>query len=364
MAKRKLPTCMYLRGDVYYAAFRSGGRLVRKRLSRNFQTAKRLLNELLSRRDRNAFGILDNDHPWDDLCQRFLDWSQQSRRSCKNHRRDLKKFSEFCEIRSASQVTQAHVLAFRRWRLDQGVRPLTVNAQVSTIRSVLEKGVRWGLLRDNALKDLERLEVGTPGKVRRSLSIEELEAIFAESPEYLRPVWRMFITTGIRRNELQSLRFNDIDFERRCIVIRVENAKGRKSREIPLHESMVDQLAALRDAAPERKPTSKTLPGKLTHEHVFVTTANTPHKHNLLRSFYVICQRAGIEGAEPNGSVDIHSLRCSFTTLTIANGASPRAVQEILGHSTLDLTMKTYARATEGSKRRAVEALGDFYGRG
>ena len=41
----------------------------------------------------------------------------------------------------------------------------------------------------------------------------EVEAIFSHSADFLRPVWRMFMTTGIRRNELVNMRFDDIDFE-------------------------------------------------------------------------------------------------------------------------------------------------------
>ncbi len=55
--------------------------------------------------------------------------------------------------------------------------------------------------------------------------------------------------------------------------------------------------------------------------------------------------------------MDIHSLRVTFTTLAIENGASPKAVQDILGHSTLAMTMAIYAKATERSKREAIDAL-------
>ena len=55
--------------------------------------------------------------------------------------------------------------------------------------------------------------------------------------------------------------------------------------------------------------------------------------------------------------MDIHSLRVSFTSLAIANGADPKSVQDILGHSTVELTMRVYAKAMDTMKRRAVAAL-------
>ena len=63
-----------------------------------------------------------------------------------------------------------------------------------------------------------------------------------------------------------------------------------------------------------------------SHDHVFVTQANTPLKNNLMDRFYSICKRAAIQGAEPGGSVDIHSLRGTFATLAIERGGSPRAI--------------------------------------
>ena len=82
-------------------------------------------------------------------------------------------------------------------------------------------------------------------------------------------------------------------------------------------------------------------------DHVFVTEANTPLRNNLLRQFYAVCKRAGIEGGHPNGTVDIHAMRVAFITLSIENGASPKAVQEIVGHSTLEMTMNVYCKATD-----------------
>ena len=73
----------------------------------------------------------------------------------------------------------------------------------------------------------------------------------------------------------------------------------------------------------------------------------TPLRNNLLARFYAVCRRAGIHDAEPGGSVDIHALRVTFTTLSLEHGAKPKAVQEILGHSTLAMTMSVYAKATD-----------------
>ncbi|MBI3463957.1 MAG: site-specific integrase, partial [Planctomycetes bacterium] len=137
-----------------------------------------------------------------------------------------------------------------------------------------------------------------------------------------------------------------------------------RAREIPLDDETMATIAELREKAGERRPLAGHTPeltAKLaehfSREHVFVTKANTTWRHNLLVRFYAICKRAGIEGAQRGGSVDLHSLRVTFTTLAIDHGASPKAVQAILGHSTLGMTMGVYAKATERAKRDAIGAL-------
>jgi len=365
--ERKLPDGLWKRGACYYARFRHGGRVIRKRLSTDFRAACQLLNELRARADRGDFGLTDNDYPWFDLRNEFLRWAKQAVRSgtYAEYERDLDKFEAFSPIHSVRQIEPELVLRFRSWRLDTGkVTPRTINRQVGTINNVLNKGVEWGRIAANPIKGLAPLAHETKAKDRRSLTVEEVDALFAASPEYLRRVWRMFMVTGLRKSELVNLLFSDVDFERGIVTVQAANAKSGKAREIPLDDEMLSTLERLRDEAKHRRPvTGRTLKvtarqlANFTTDHVFVTQANTPWRNNLRARFYACCRKAGIADAKWSGSIDVHSLRVSFATLSIEHGASPRAVQAILGHSTLAMTMAVYAKATERSKRDAISVL-------
>ncbi|MDP6717271.1 MAG: tyrosine-type recombinase/integrase, partial [Pirellulaceae bacterium] len=301
-----------------------------------------------------------NDVAWADMKKEFLAWANQSVRNPEQYEHDIEVFESYCKVTSIQQIDQRYVLGFREWQLDRDLSPRTINKQVGTLSNMLNRGVAWRMLGRNPIADLKPLANDAPAKQRRSLDVSEVESIFDESPEYLKPVWRMFMTTGIRRGELANLTFDDIDFERGCVIVRAATAKNHKSREIPLDDAMMADLKRLRDEAAQRRPVAgKTRNGRLSHSHVFVTGANTPWRNpgNILRSFYAICRRAGVEGAEPHGSVDLHSLRVTFTTLALDYGANPKAVQAILGHSTLHLTMNVYAKATDRAKRNAVASL-------
>ena len=346
-----MPAGMVLRGRVYHADFMKDGRRIRKRLSTDFNAASDMLNELRSRADRGALELLDNRYSWDDLKEDFLTWAKQSIRRWEEYESDLKAFEGFSHVRCVSMVTPKLVDQFRQHRLTEGVTARTINRQVGTLRNMLAKGVRrFKVLASNALADVKRLPEGDPTKVRRSLTVDEVEAIFKHSRPEMVPVWRLYATTGMRKMELVSLLWSDIDFGDKSILVRASIAKGKRSRRVLLDDATLAMLVALRDQA-EHRPEGRD------REHVFVNHEGRPHNQNLLRKFYGTCKRAGIADAKRNGSVDLHSLRVTFTTLSLEGGASPKAVQTILGHATLDMTMRVYAKATDRSMRHAINAL-------
>lgn len=365
--ERKLPKGMGKRGSVYHAQFRANGRLVRKRLSGDFKTACELLTELKARANRADFGLLDNDFQLAELRVQWLKHCEQTLRpaTVTRYRADFKHLKAL-PVTKVCQITPAVILNYREQRLnaERSASPRTVNMEIGTLSAMLTWAVKQGMIGSNPIAGFKQLPNDVKRKQRRALTLAEVEALFRESPEYLKAVWRMFMVTGIRRNELVSMRFADIDFERRMVTVHGATAKNHKAREIPLDDDVLAMLQRLKDQAEHRKPVvgstakqTEQQAAAFSRDHVFVTKANTPWRNNLLTRFYSICRKAGIAGAERKGSVDIHALRVSFTTLSIDNGASPKAVQAILGHSTLHLTMGIYAKATERSKRDAVSAL-------
>lgn len=364
----KLPPGMTKRGTVYFSAFRAGGRLVRKRLSTDLSAAKEMLNDLKARADRADFGLLDNDLPLAEIRKSYTRHCEQSLRprTAKRYASNIANVLSRITARKVSQLSVEVVMEFRRDRLigEAGVSPRTVNMDVGAVSTMLNWAVDHRLIGSNPLASLKPLPADNPTKERRSLTIEEVDRLFVNSPEHLRPVWRMFMTTGMRLGELAGMRFADVDFDRGTVTVRAATAKNHRSREIPLDDEMLATIRRLRAEAPLRQPgrgntekITERIAERFSREHVFVTKAGTPWHGRLLDRFYAICKRAQIDGAEFGGNVDIHSLRVSFATLTLEHGANPKDVQAILGHSTLAMTMSVYTKATERGKRAAVSAL-------
>src|SRR5262249_16786436 len=149
-------------------------------------------------------------------------------------------------------------------------------------------------------------------------------------------------------------------------------AKGKQERRIPIEDGLWEILLRQRAAASHRQPgthqearTAARVRERFTREHVFVTTQNTPldAQGARYRAFTRCCKKAGVQMRtyDTEGRllehVDVHSLRRTFATNAIVNGADPKSVQEILGHKTLNMTMKVYAKVKAAPKRNAVAKL-------
>ena len=142
----------------------------------------------------------------------------------------------------------------------------------------------------------------------------------------------------MRKGEILTLKWENVDLESALITIDQTNSKSKKMRRIPIN-SVVRRLL---------------LEQKLKcagNEYVFLSSKGTPYKRHdsLKRAYSLALEKAGIKGLR------FHDLRHTAATRMVELGFSIVAVKEILGHSTLDMTMR-YAHPNE-SLRTALEGL-------
>src|SRR4029079_12518866 len=95
---RKMPDGMIVRGQMYYAAFRSHGKYIRKKLSTDFEAACTILRDLRARADKQEFGLTDNAYEWSALRAEYLRWKNQVCRPG-YYEADLKHFEKYQPVR-------------------------------------------------------------------------------------------------------------------------------------------------------------------------------------------------------------------------------------------------------------------------
>ena len=198
-----------------------------------------------------------------------------------------------------------------------------------------ERGLAASTYRQHraAIKFLYEVTLGLPFKVERILPPKREKRL----PEILgreevlrllrsvvslkhRVILTAMYAAGLRISEACSLAVSDIDSKR--MVIRVRQGKGAKDRYVMLSETLLHMLRKYWLAA---RPQGYLFPGKRTGSHVAPDTVT--------RSFHEAAALAGI-----TKTVRPHTLRHSFATHLLDDGAGLDVIQGLLGHSSLRTT--------------------------
>jgi integrase len=376
--KRRLPQGIRERNGVYYADIYANGRRVRKRLSTQLDVATQLLHELQARADRADFGLLDNDVPLIELKEKYLLHCRQVLRPGTVARYEFCLASIFLRLSAsrATQVTHALARVYRADRLAEGIKPRTVNMEVTVLGSMLRWAVAEGMIGSNPLAGLKALP-DEHRKAGRALTDDEVRRLLEASPPLWRDIWYTLLVTGLRRGELAALTFRDIDWEARELVVRGGVAKNHRERRVPIDSGLWDILKRQEAGRESRQPGKgrtrrirAAISARFSREHVFVSPLGVPLINDsvTLRPFLSCCEKAKVQVKTLDAEgrvvehVDVHSLRRTFATNLIANGADPKTVQELMGHATLDMTMRIYTKIHKDTKRQAMGKLS--YGQG
>jgi len=376
--EKKMPDGIRLRGGTYFADFCAGGRRIRKRLSRQLDVATELLHQLQARADRADFGLLDNDYPLDGLKDEFLRHCRQTLKPSTfiRYATCLNNVLPRLSATRAAQINLDNVRSYRDERTAAGITPRTVNVEIIVLGTMLRWAVREGKIGVNPLAGFKPLPDDHP-KEGRALADGEVKRLLDASPADLRDVWYCFLVTGLRKAELATLTFRDVDWDNRELIVRCGVAKNHRERRIPIDNGLWDILCRQEQGRKDRRPGTAQNPAlteacqeRFTRDHVFVSKANTPLDHcsALYYAFLRCCEKAGISTRTCDAEgrvvehVDIHSLRRTFATNLIVAGADPETVRQLLGHRTLEMTMKIYTKISNQTKRQALAKL--TYGQG
>jgi integrase len=161
------------------------------------------------------------------------------------------------------------------------------------------------------------------------------------------------LETGARYGELVRITWADVDFDRALLTLRATNTKSRKERSIPLLGALVAELRALQPAhaAVLGRPVRST-------DLVFRSPEGCPwpsHSVNITRMLHRLLETAEIERLDPQGKkIDVHALRHSFASRLARHGVPITHAQRLLGHSTVEMTMRVYTHLGEEQMREAI----------
>jgi integrase len=276
---------------------------------------------------------------FNDLADRYVENYQDQKCFAHLKRYLVNEYREVFGPRRLSEITYLDLETYRNQRkrtptwAGKPRTDATVNREISILQHILHKGVEWGLLETSPFNKGSRLILKENNHRLRFLTETEIEALLKECPPYLGAIVETALNTGMRRGELLSLKWEQI----RNGQIYLTKTKSNKARQIPVNDRLAEVFREVRRGNQLKSP------------YVFCDSKGRRF-YEVRRSFASARQRAGIDDFR------FHDLRHTFASHLVMNGVSLKAVQELLGHADIKMTMR-YAHLSQAHLREAVAVL-------
>lgn len=260
-----------------------------------------------------------------------------------------------------TKLTAQHVQRFLKEKLESGLSPRTVQYLRSTLHIALNQAMRWDLVQRNIVSMTDAPRV--PRFEITPLSPEQARTFLdAVKGNRLEALYTVAMAVGLRQGEALGLRWQDVDLETGVLNVRyqlqrvdkvlqlVEPKTSQSRRKIGLPRVVVD---ALREHK-LRQLRERHIAGSRWQEWglVFMSTIGTPlDASSVTRGFKKTLKDIDLPHQR------FHDLRHCCASLLLAQGIHPRVVMEILGHSTIVLTMNTYSHVMPAAQREAANSM-------
>ncbi|MFC1491018.1 tyrosine-type recombinase/integrase [Nitrospinota bacterium] len=277
-----------------------------------------------------------------ELADKYDEWAKSYKRSYRSSVKALlpQLLASFGELRIV-EITPDKIdrlLAQKR----EEARPATCNRYLALISHMFTKASDWGMWEgENPCRKVQQFREDNARM--RILTDEERVALLDACDEPLRTFVLAALDTGARRGELLKLQWGEVDLDGGTITILDRTSKSGRGRVIPLTQRLNDALKAL-------------TPGRFRGNHVFTHPNGEPFMEPkggcsaVERGFKTALRKAGIEDFR------FHDLRHDFGSRLAAQGAHPKAIQELMGHRTSHMTDR-YLHFATSQKRDAISLL-------
>ena len=205
-----------------------------------------------------------------------------------------------------------------------------VNRELSTLRHIFSKAVEWDMIDTSPFSRLKGLFYKEESRLRY-LSEQEEICLLNVCQGTIRKIVLVALHSGMRLGEIFNLKWSDIQNG----FIYLTKTKTYMPRQIPINKTLTEVF--------------DSVPRHINSEYVFWGKDGGPLT-SVSRPFKNAIRQAGIK------EFTFHDLRHTFASKLVMKGASLKAVQELLGHKDIKMTMR-YAHLAEDIKKDAVKLL-------
>ena len=271
-----------------------------------------------------------------ELGTKYMEYAKGNKRSWLRDEQMLAKLTAFFGAeRQLREIYPADIEGYKLQRRKE-VSGSTVNRELALLKRMFNLAIDWDLyLGTNPVRKVKFFQEINLGF--RILTGEEERKLLDNATPYIQDIAVFALNTGLRIGEILALTWEQVELEKN--LLNVFAHKTHKIRPVPLN---TEARRVLEFWAIGRK-----------NEFVFYNHETGKPFVDLKTGFALACRKAGIEG------VTWHKLRHTFASRLLDRGVDIVTVQQLLGHSTVTVTMR-YTHTNLDSKRLAVAKLESF----
>ena len=342
---------IYKRGNILWIAYVGpDGKVIRESSkSSKFKDADTLL---IKRRQAVREGKMPEikriaNHSFNQLADDYLKWAERQR-AFRQKKLIISQLKERFGTFSLRRFDTRMIEGYQSERLLAGKpkfnsteakanKPATINRHIATLKHMFTKAVEWDMVEEDVLKRIRRAKLLEENNRRlRYLSKEECLTLINASDKHIKPIVITALNTGMRKGEILSLKWDNVDLKHGFILL--DKTKNGERREIPINETL--------------RATLTGLVRRLDLPYVFFNPETEKAYTNIPRSFNSALRRASIK------DFTFHDLRHTFASHLVMAGVDLTTIRELLGHKTLTMTLR-YAHLAPSHKVKAVNILDD-----
>ncbi|MBN2028112.1 MAG: site-specific integrase [Actinobacteria bacterium] len=249
-----------------------------------------------------------------------------------------------------SKIKPATVKDFMFLMEEKGLSLETRGKLFRYLKSILQTAWHWGVIDRDPTFTIQRPR--RAHRVMDYLTPEEIKILLSKTQGEMKALLSVACLAGLRQGEILGLKWRDIDFDREKISV-VRNyspvhgfgpPKTESSRRaVPLIPKLAETLRAHHNSQGQPNLNDLVFPNSI---------GNPKDRTNLTnREFKRALRRAGLR------MIRFHDLRHSYASLCIAAGINPKALQQAMGHHSVETTLDVYAHMLPGSYTNIVEKM-------
>ena len=256
----------------------------------------------------------------------------------KSYQFDLETFEHYFGNTKINNIKEHDIVKYLEYlNKDKKLSTRSIERHLTTLKNFYKYLIKMNLIKNDIMKNIDNLKLGK--HLPNVLTVEEINKLMdikLNNPFNFRTkaMLELMYGSGLRVSELVNLSINDIDLYNDTILI---NGKGSKERIVPLGDYAKEYLMMYLKVRNQMIKKKNGEPGNLfLNNHGKVITR---HGFNYLLNN--LLKEKGI-----NKEVTPHTLRHSFATHMLNNGADLRTIQELLGHSDI-VTTRIYTHVAK-----------------